>query len=298
MCSFCIVPFTRGRERSRPMSSILQEIQNLSDQGVKEVLLLGQNVNSYHDKSTEAKELQPDDKYKATAGFSNTYRIRDGAGARFIDLLDCASRINPEMRIRYTSPHPKDFPDEMLHLIAKRPNICNSLHMPAQSGSTSVLERMRRGYTREAYLDLIKRAKEIIPNVSVSTDIISGFCHETEEEHRDTISLMEAIEYDQAYMFSYSLRDKTHAARNYSDDVPDDVKKRRLQEVINTFRQKIQKKNEKLEMGKLHLVLVEGESTKQSTDTVVVLKGRTDTNKRCSFEARPLVDQDDIPRAC
>ncbi|MEX2585998.1 MAG: tRNA (N6-isopentenyl adenosine(37)-C2)-methylthiotransferase MiaB, partial [Balneolaceae bacterium] len=177
MCSFCVVPFTRGRERSRPVDSILRELRELADQGYKEVTLLGQNVNSY--KTEEAD---------------------------FTRLMDLASGRFPEIRFRFSSPHPKDFPVPLLHMIAERPNLCNYIHIPAQSGNSDVLERMRRPYTREAYLELIDTMREIIPGLALSTDIISGFCGETEEEHRDTLSLMARVKYDLAYMFAYSER--------------------------------------------------------------------------------------------
>ena len=173
MCSYCIVPFTRGRERSRPVISILKEVDTLVKTGVKEILFLGQNVNSYHDKSKESLE-EFDNNYQIADGFSNMYKIRDGAGARFANLLDLASLKHPEVRFRFTSPHPKDFSDSILQLIATRPNICSSLHMPAQSGSSSVLKRMRRGYTKEAYLELIYKARNMISNLSISTDMITG----------------------------------------------------------------------------------------------------------------------------
>lgn len=227
MCSFCVVPFTRGRERSRPMESILGEIRQLSDEGYKEVTLLGQNVNSY----------------------------KDGENT-FTTLMDAASLINPEIRFRFSSPHPKDFPDDLLHLIAVRPNLCNYIHIPAQAGSDSMLERMRRPYTREQYLALIDKMKSIIPGLSLSTDIIAGFCGETEEEHDQTMTLMAQVEYDLAYMFAYSERERTLAYRKFEDDVPEDVKKRRLTEII-TQQMNIQKERNILEVGKRHLVLVE-----------------------------------------
>ena len=223
MCSFCIVPFTRGRERSRPLSTILQEVQTLSSQGVKEVVLLGQNVNGYHDTSEESSEAYKENTlYQSSPGFNNLYQSkrRNSPGARFDDLLAAVSDINPgiititklnkkgfyfyffpfsmiEMRIRFTSPHPKDFPLSVLSLIRSRPNICSSIHLPLQSGSTSMLARMRRGYTREAYLNLVDSIRDLIPNVAISTDIIAGFCEETEEEHQDTLSLMDIVQYDQ-----------------------------------------------------------------------------------------------------
>ena len=250
MCSFCVVPFTRGRERSRPMESILGEIRQLSDEGYKEVTLLGQNVNSY----------------------------KDGENT-FTTLMDAASLINPEIRFRFSSPHPKDFPDDLLHLIAERPNLCNYIHIPAQAGSDSMLERMRRPYTREQYLALIDKMKSIIPGLSLSTDIIAGFCGETEEEHDQTMTLMAQVEYDLAYMFAYSERERTLAYRKFEDDVPEDVKKRRLTEII-TQQMNIQKERNILEVGKRHLVLVEGTSKRSEEQ----MSGRTDTNKMVIFD--------------
>ncbi|MBO6795473.1 MAG: tRNA (N6-isopentenyl adenosine(37)-C2)-methylthiotransferase MiaB [Balneolaceae bacterium] len=250
MCSFCVVPFTRGRERSRPMESILKEIQQLSDEGYKEVTLLGQNVNSY----------------------------KDGENT-FTALMDAASLINPEIRFRFSSPHPKDFPDDLLHLIAERPNLCNYIHIPAQAGSDSMLERMRRPYTREQYLDLITKMKRIIPGLSLSTDIIAGFCGETEEEHQQTMSLMKEVEYDLAYMFAYSERERTLAYRKFEDDVPEEVKKRRLTEIINQ-QMEIQKQRNVKEIGNRHLVLVEGTSKRSDEQ----MSGRSDTNKIVIFD--------------
>ena len=252
MCSFCVVPFTRGRERSRPMQSILNEIDQLSDDGYKEVTLLGQNVNSY----------------------------RDGNNT-FTTLMDEASKINSEIRFRFSSPHPKDFPDDLLKLIAERPNLCNYIHIPAQAGSDTMLERMRRPYTREQYLILIDKMKSIIPGLSLSTDIIAGFCGETEEEHQQTMSLMALVEYDLAYMFAYSERERTLAYRKFEDDVPHEIKKRRLTEIINQ-QMKIQKQRNQLEIGKRHLVLVEGTS-KRSEEQI---SGRTDTNKMVIFDRK------------
>ena len=250
MCAFCVVPFTRGRERSRPIKSILNELQQLSDRGYKEVTLLGQNVNSY------------------------SYEGKD-----FTRLMEEASKVDPEMRIRFSSPHPKDFPEELLHLIAERPNLCNYIHIPAQSGSDSVLERMRRPYTRKQYLDLVEKMRNIIPGVSLSTDIITGFCDETEEEHRDTLSLMETVKYDLAYMFAYSERERTLAHRKYEDNVPQKVKNRRLTEIIEQ-QMKIQEELNKKEIGKRHLVLIEGTSKRSEEQ----LCGRTDTNKMVVFD--------------
>lgn len=250
MCAFCVVPFTRGRERSRPMESILREVQQLIDQGYKEVTLLGQNVNSYK------------------------YQDID-----FTRLMDEASKLDPEMRFRFSSPHPKDFPEPLLHLIAERPNLCNYIHIPAQAGSDTMLERMRRPYTREQYLKLTDRMREIIPGVSLSTDIIAGFCGETEEEHEGTMSLMAEVEYDLAYMFAYSERERTLAHRKYEDDVPEKEKKRRLSEII-TQQMNIQEKRNKNEIGNIHLVLAEGTSKKSDEQ----LSGRSDTNKMVVFD--------------
>lgn len=252
MCSFCVVPFTRGRERSRPMESILREVRQLSEEGIKEITLLGQNVNSY----------------------------KDGENS-FAKLMLACSQVNPEIRFRFSSPHPKDFPIELLHIIAEQPNLCNYIHIPAQAGSDSMLERMRRPYTREQYLELIDQMRAIIPGVSFSTDIIAGFCHETEEEHQQTLSLMKEVGYDLAYMFAYSERERTLAHRKFEDDVPEEVKKRRLSEII-TQQMNIQGERNKNEIGERHLVLVEGTSKKSEEQ----MSGRTDTNKICVFDRR------------
>jgi len=250
MCSFCVVPFTRGRERSRPLESILREIDELDQQGYKEITLLGQNVNSYKHENTD-----------------------------FTTLVDLATSRHPEIRFRFSSPHPKDFPEALLHLIAARPNLCNYIHIPAQSGSSSMLERMRRPYTREQYLELIAKMKKIIPGVSLSTDIIAGFCDETEGEHQDTMSLMKFVEYDLAYMFAYSERERTLAHRKYEDNIPEEVKKKRLTEIIQQ-QMSIQEKNNQKEIGQRHLVLAEGFSKRSDQQ----LSGRTDTNKMVVFD--------------
>ena len=281
-CSFCIVPFTRGQERSRPFQSIVEEVRALHDEGVKEITLLGQNVNSYHDESPAAVAAMPQNDYNmSNEGFRSRIR-RGGAGYFFADLVEAVSSISPELRVRFTSPHPKDYPTELLSLMAERPNVCNSLHMPAQSGSTSVLKRMKRGYSRETYLELMDNVHAIIPDVAITSDFISGFCDETEEEHQDTISLLQQVRYDQAFMFAYSLREKTHAHRVMDDNVPEEVKLRRLQEVIDTFRYEVQRKNEEKELGRLRLVLIEGES-KRSKPGSRSYSGRTDQNKRILF---------------
>lgn len=285
MCSYCVVPFTRGRERSRELDSIVNESRQLFEEdGVKEIILLGQNVNSYHDKSEGALRSKSAKGYQTSnEGFNNIFKLRGGdTGYYFSDLLDEVSRISPELRVRFTSPHPKDYPPELLNLMAERHNISNHLHLPAQSGSSTVLKRMRRGYTREAYLRLIDDVRSIIPDVALSSDFIAGFCGEDEFEHSETVSLMNEVVYDQAFMFAYSMRGKTHASRKMIDDVPEDVKSRRLQEIISAFRTNVQVRNEEMEVGRLRLVLVEGESRKSTVDRPSY-RGRTDQNKSIVF---------------
>lgn len=317
MCSYCIVPFTRGRERSRPVSSIIREVGELWDQGVKEVTLLGQNVNSYRDESEGWQELELSLTENASKtrefqtlskGFSTIYKPKAG-GFRFSHLLDILSSKFPLMRFRFTSPHPKDFPDELLLLMAQRPNICKHIHLPAQSGSSSVLDRMRRGYSRESYLELVKKIRDIVPGVALSSDFIvgnfclnfcihaklsfnfqmngSGFCGETEEDHKETLALVKEVGYDMAYMFAYSMREKTHAHRKLEDNVPEETKKRRLQEVIAAFRESTKPRYQE-QIGQIHLVLVEGES-KRAPETNFM--GRNDTNHRVIFPKLPVPQQ-------
>ncbi|XP_033098301.1 CDK5RAP1-like protein [Anneissia japonica] len=277
MCSYCIVPFTRGRERSRPITSILEEIRILSAQGVKEVTLLGQNVNSYRDVSEDvyySSANEPASDNVTAKGFSTIYKPKLG-GLRFADLLDKVSQVDENMRIRFTSPHPKDFPDQVLEVIRDRPNICNHLHLPAQSGNSDVLHRMRRGYTREAYLELVDHVRNVLPNVSLTSDFITGFCGETEQEHEDTLSLLQQVDYNYTFLFAYSMRQKTHAYHKMKDDVPEEVKKRRLDEMITIARESMTKVNEGY-VGKEMLVLVEGKS-RRSDD---YLAGRIDANTK------------------
>ncbi|KAJ0408647.1 hypothetical protein ATCC90586_006348 [Pythium insidiosum] len=286
MCSYCIVPFTRGRERSRDIHSIVDEVRALSDDGVKEIVLLGQNVNSYHDRKSPG-AMEHGRGYVAAEGFSNMFRSRDAPGFRFVDLLDRVSAVNPEIRVRFTSPHPKDFPDDVFELMRERPNICKNIHMPAQSGNSAVLQRMRRGYTREAYLGLVENMRAKLPGVAISSDFISGFCGETEGEHEDTLSLLRSVCYDHAFMFAYSVRARTHAAHRMQDDVPQDVKLRRLQEVIATFGDVVTQKNLIEDSDRLHVVLVQG-AARRSKDGRPMLTGLTDTNKRCVFADVPI----------
>ncbi|VFQ99887.1 unnamed protein product [Cuscuta campestris] len=287
MCSFCIVPFTRGRERSRPVESIVREVGELYKEGVKEVTLLGQNVNSYNDTSGVQMEVpQPGPDWKLSEGFSSRCKVKH-VGLRFADLLDRLAVEFPEMRFRYTSPHPKDFPDELLYVMRDRYNICKSIHLPAQSGNSTVLERMRRGYTRETYLDLVQKIREIIPDIGISSDFICGFCGETEEEHKDTVSLIKTVGYDMAYLFAYSMREKTHAHRKYVDDVADDVKQRRLSELIETFRESTGECYDS-KVGTLQLVLVEGPN-RRAPDTE--LTGRNDRGHRVCFPNLCIADK-------
>ena len=251
MCSFCVVPFTRGRERSRPLQSILNEIDQLSNEGYKEVTLLTKNVNSYKDGS-------------------NT----------FTTLMDVASKINLKF-VFVSYLHPKDFPDDLLKLIAERPNLCNYIHIPAQAGSDTMLERMRLPYTREHYLTLIDKMKSIIPGLSLSTDIIAGFCGETEEEHQQTMSLMALVEYDLAYMFAYSERERTLAYRKFEDDVPHEIKKRRLTEIINQ-QMEIQKTAKPIRNWETPPCFGRG-TFKRSEEQ---MSGRTDTNKMVIFDRK------------
>ncbi|XP_053849155.1 mitochondrial tRNA methylthiotransferase CDK5RAP1 isoform X4 [Vidua macroura] len=282
MCSYCIVPFTRGRERSRPIASILQEVRMLSDQGVKEVTLLGQNVNSFRDLSEV--QFQSVAAPGLSRGFRTVYKAKAG-GLRFSHLLDQVSRIDPEMRIRFTSPHPKDFPDEVLQLIQERHNICKQLHLPAQSGSTRILEAMRRGYTREAYLELVHHVRDSIPGVSLSSDFIAGFCGETEEDHLQTVSLLREVRYNIGFLFAYSMRQKTRAHHRLQDDVPADVKKRRLEQLIAAFREEAARANAAL-VGQAQLVLVEGPSKRSASE----LCGRNDGNIKVIFPDTELED--------
>ncbi len=243
-CTFCVVPFTRGRERSRSLSSVVTELEELSKRGFKDVSLLGQNVNSYLDDRND-----------------------------FADLLAAAAKVDPAMRIRFTTSHPQDISDKLLNTIAEYPNLCNYIHLPVQSGSNRILELMNRTYTVEHYLNIIEKAKKIIPGVSFSTDIISGFPTETWEDHLATIEVIKQVRYDGAYMFKYSPREGTKAYK-MNDDVPEDVKSKRLQEIIDLQQQISYEKNQEL-IGKEEIVLVEGFSKKSDE----FFSGRTDTNK-------------------
>lgn len=265
--------FARGRERSRPADSIADEVRHLIDHGVREITLLGQNVNSYCDETLTPSDPAPEATSNAVPGFTSVFKTIK-QGVRFVGLLEHLSALAPEIRFRFTSPHPKDFPEPLLHLIRERPNICKQIHLPAQSGSSAVLERMRRGYTREAYMELVGRIRSIIPQVTLSSDFISGFVGETETDHEQTLELIRDVRYDMAYMYAYSMREKTMAHRRYVDDVPEETKQRRLREVIDCFHQQL-KENSGRFVGTRQLVLIDGPSKKDPNK----LQGRTDGNK-------------------
>jgi len=250
-CAFCVVPFTRGRERSHSFGSILSEIRALAGKGYREITLLGQNVNSYRDPDT---------------------------GRDFSQLLDAVSREAPATRIRFTTSHPKDISKELVETMASRPNICNHIHLPVQSGSTSMLLRMNRGHTIEEYREKTGMIREFLPGASISTDLIAGFSGETESDHRETLELMQDILFDSAFMFYYSPRPGTLADRTMSDDVPDAVKKRRLQEIID-LQNAISARLFTKEIGSVVEVLAESESRRSAAE----LMGRTDTNRVVVF---------------
>lgn len=268
MCTYCIVPFTRGRERSRDLESIKQEVLTLRENGIKEVTLLGQNVNSYRDTSKEV----PATNVSPVPGFKTVYKPKIG-GLPFSTLLEEIAKAVPDVRIRFTSPHPKDFSEDVLRVIRDYPNVCKNLHLPAQSGSNTVLERMRRGYTREAYLKLVETIRSYLPDVGLSSDFICGFCGETDEEFQDTVTLIEEVRYNVAFLFAYSMREKTTAHRRYKDDVPQDIKTLRLQRMVKAFREGAAALHKQYE-GRKDLILIEGKS-KRSEDFVF---GRNDAN--------------------
>ncbi|CAH8626030.1 unnamed protein product [Schistosoma mattheei] len=279
MCTYCIVPFVRGRERSRPLDSILHEAQSLFNEGVKEITLLGQNVNSYCDNSNTDLSINSSKTISTLVpGFKTVYKPKVG-GLRFFDLLDQVSQISPELRIRFTSPHPKDFPKEVLQLISERKNICSNIHLPAQSGSSVVLENMRRGYTRQAYIELVNTIHEIVPNVSLTSDFIAGFCGETEEDHSQSLELIERVGYSFCFCFPYSMREKTFAYHHLTDDVPIEVKKRRHEELSMISRNKSLEFNQK-QIGSIQIVLVEGPSRRSPTQVF----GRNDYNTKVIFD--------------
>ncbi|KAK8790937.1 hypothetical protein WA158_005568 [Blastocystis sp. Blastoise] len=288
MCSYCVVPFTRGRERSKPIDTILREVSYLSSKGYKEITLLGQNVNSYCDLTQKNTETQ----YVTAPGFSNPGIQSHRNGILFHELLKQVAEVDPEMRIRFTSPHPKDFPLPVLEVIASHSNICKQLHIPAQSGSSSCLHRMNRGYSRESYMQLIHTIKDVLPNVSLSTDIIAGFCGETAEEHKETLSLLQEVQYDTAFMFAYSMREQSSAFKKYKDDVPQGLKQMRLTEIINTFYD-VRNTTCTKETDQIQLILLTGTS-KHSTKEKMEYIGKNDANKLCIFKDNMIWNNKDI----
>ena len=254
MCSYCVVPYTRGAERSRDPQTILREARELFDGGYREVTLLGQNVNSYRWENGET-----------VAGFA--------------DLLGAVASVDPKLRVRFSTSHPKDLSDEVLHTMARYPNLCRAIHLPAQSGSTRMLELMNRKYTREWYLGRIEAIRRILPGCSISTDLIAGFCTETDDDHRQTLSLMEEVDYASAFMFKYSERPNTKAARHMADDVPDGLKTARLNEII-ALQNELSLRSNRLDVGREFEVLVEGVSKRSDRQ----LFGRTSQNKVVVFD--------------
>ncbi|MCF3107233.1 tRNA (N6-isopentenyl adenosine(37)-C2)-methylthiotransferase MiaB [Niabella sp. CC-SYL272] len=257
MCSFCVVPFTRGRERSRDAGSIIGECRDLFDQGYKEVTLLGQNVDSYHYIPKEGTEAD---------------------AVSFASLLEQVALISPELRVRFSTSHPKDITDDVLHTMAAHENICKCIHLPVQSGSTRILQLMNRTYTREWYRSKVDRIREILPDCSITSDIIAGFCTEDDQDHRDTLSIMDYSRYDLSYMFFYSERPGTLAQRRYQDDVPLELKKKRLQEIIEKQNQ-LSLENYKKDVGQTFKVLIDGDSKRSAEQWV----GRTSQNKVVIF---------------
>ncbi len=272
MCSFCVVPFTRGRERSRDPESIVKEAKEAFEKGYREVTLLGQNVDSYLWSGGGLKKEILTEEQKANS-------------TTFAQLLEKVALIHPDLRVRFSTSHPKDMIDDVLYTMAKYENICKYVHLPVQSGNSEVLEKMNRGYTREWYLDRIAAIRRIMPEAGISTDIIAGFCGETEEQHAETVSLMKEVQYDFAYMFTYSERPKTLAERKYADDVPEDVKKRRLHEVMEVQTQSSGLRT-KQGLGKVHRVLIEGQSKKskdqwsgRNSQNITVVFDKADAKK-------------------
>jgi tRNA-2-methylthio-N6-dimethylallyladenosine synthase len=264
MCSFCVVPFTRGRERSRDPYSIVEEARQLFDSGYREVTLLGQNVDSY--KWTPNPELK---------GKAQIERSGETSVVNFAHLLEMVAQVDPELRIRFSTSHPKDITDQVLHTMKRYDNICNYIHLPAQSGNSRVLKLMNRTYDREWYINRVDHIRDILgEDCGISSDMIAGFCSETEEEHRDTLSLMDYVQYDFSYMFYYSERPGTLAAKKYRDDIPLDVKKRRLNEIIDKQRAISLQRNQR-DIGQTQQILIEGFSKRSKEH----LQGRNDANK-------------------
>lgn len=267
MCSFCVVPFTRGRERSRDPHSIVQEAQDLFDQGFREVTLLGQNVDSY--------KWSAEENNKARLEKNEPLQI-----VNFANLLELVAKVNPALRVRFSTSHPKDITDEVLHTMKKYENICKYIHLPAQSGSSRVLELMNRTYDRAWYINRVDAIRKILgSSCGISSDMIAGFCSETEEEHQETLTLMDYVQYDFSYMFYYSERPGTLAAKKFKDDIPLEVKKKRLQEII-AKQQEISLKSNQRDVGQTFSVLIEGNSKKSELQ----VQGRNSANKVVVFD--------------
>ena len=259
VCSYCVVPYTRGAERSRAPYTIVREAQELYDNGYKEVTLLGQNVDSYYWKDKENADRN----------------------VNFAQLLEMVAKISPDLRVRFSTSHPKDISDEVIYTMAMYENICKHIHLPVQSGSSIMLEKMRRKYDREWYLERVRKIRSVIPDCGITTDVIAGFCGETEQDHKDTLTLMEEVVFDSAFMFAYSERPGTLASRKYPDDIPYELKTQRLNEIITLQGRMSLKSNEK-EVGRILKVLVEGPSKKNQEE----LCGRASSNKMCVFPSR------------
>ena len=254
VCSYCVVPYTRGAERSRDPRTIVREACDVFSRGYKEVTLLGQNVDSY------------------------LWKDEDGSTTSFADLLEMVARISPELRVRFSTSHPKDISDKVIETMGRYENICKFIHFPVQSGSNRMLEKMRRRYTREWYLERIAKIRSVMPDCGISTDVIAGFCSETEQDHQDTLSIMREVGYDSAFMFQYSERPGTLAARNFPDDVPPEVKTRRLTEIIE-LQNTLSLESNRRDIGKTFRILVEGPSKRNPEE----LCGRASNNKMCVF---------------
>lgn len=259
MCSFCVVPFTRGRERSRDPFSVVAEAADLFGKGYREVTLLGQNVDSYKWDNPES-----------------------GRHTDFADLLEMVALVHPDLRVRFSTSHPKDMTDKVLHTMARYDNICKYIHLPVQSGNSRVLELMNRTYDRAWYMDRIEAIRRILPECAVSSDIIAGFCTETEEEHQETLSMIEWANYSMSYMFAYSERPGTLAARKFADDIPEEIKKRRLNEIIR-LQTAVSLRQNKADIGKTFKLLIEGDSRKSDQDFC----GRNTQNKMVVFPKKP-----------
>jgi tRNA-2-methylthio-N6-dimethylallyladenosine synthase len=285
MCSFCVVPFTRGRERSREPLSIVKECTDLFNQGYREVTLLGQNVDSYKwskphpalSKEEGSEEEILNEGEEKALSFGEDLGEANST-VNFANLLEMVASINPDLRVRFSTSHPKDITDEVLYTIVKHENICNYIHLPVQSGNSRVLELMNRTYDREWYINRIDAIRKIIPGCAISTDVITGFCSETDEEHQDTLSMMDYVQYDFAYMFMYSERPGTLAAKRYADDIPDAVKSSRLKEVVAKQQQHSYIRLQS-QLGKVQKVLIEGFSKKSDKDYC----GRSDHNAMVVF---------------